>query len=162
MITGEDVYRLYGGKIESTNVPLEMIEDYTRLHPSLKVDWTNFEELRRDESQKSKIFSVYNKTMKTNENLSHHPLEKLADLLKQSSSIKSTIDDPYKYQVDQSINAEVQLIIENDGLNVVQSMDSTRKYYILLDRTNFYATAGGQSSDRGIIQFSHNLSFQVE
>lgn len=158
MITGDDLYRLYGGKIESTNVPLEMIEDYTRLYPSLKVDWTNFEELRRDESRKSKMFSVYNKTMKTNENLSHHPLEKLADLLKQPS----TIDDPYKYQPDQSINAEVQSIIEIDGLNVVQSVDSTRKYYILLDRTNFYATAGGQSSDRGIIQFPHNLSFHVE
>lgn len=136
-----------------------MIEDYARLHPSLKIDWTNFEQLRRDESQKSKMFSIYNKTMKSNENL---PLEKLSDVLKQSSSIQSTIDDPYKYQADQSINADVQLIIESDGLNVVQSVDATRKYYILLNRTNFYATAGGQSSDRGIIQFPHNLSFQVE
>lgn len=142
-----------------------MIEDYTRMHPSLRVDWTNFEELRREESRKSKLFSVYNKTMKSSENLSHHPLEKLSDLLKELPSIKPTIDDPYKYHADQLVNGHVQLIIEidqNDQLNIVQSVDSTKKYYILLDRTNFYSTAGGQSSDQGIIHFTDDLTFHVE
>ena len=142
-----------------------MIEDYTRTYPSLKFDWTNFEELRREESRNSKMFSIYNKTMKSNENLTHHSLEKLSDLLKQLPSIKPTIDDPYKYQADQSINANVQLIIEidsNDQLNLVQSVDPTRKCYLLLDRTNFYSTAGGQSSDQGIIQFADGLTFHVE
>jgi alanyl-tRNA synthetase len=162
-ISGNDIYRLYAGKIDNINVPLEMIEDYTSLFPSLKIDWSNFDELMREETRKSKLYSIYNKTIKTNENISHHPIEKLSDLLKQSSSIKSTIDDPYKYQADlSSLNAEIQLIIQIDQLNIVQSIDRNRKYYLLLDRTNFYSTSGGQSSDQGTIQLTNNLTFQVE
>lgn len=75
-------------------------------------------------------------------------------------------DDPYKYQVDlSSLNAEIQLIIQidpNNQLNIVQSIDRNRKYYLLLDRTNFYSTSGGQSSDQGTIQLTNNLTFQVE
>ncbi len=164
-ISGNDIYRLYAGKIDNINVPLEMIEDYTRLFPSLQIDWSNFDALMREETRKSKMYSIYNKTIKTNENLAHHPIEKLSDLLKQSSFIKPTIDDPYKYQPDQSLNAEIQLIIqvdENNHLNIVQSIDQNMKYYLLLDRTNFYSTSGGQSSDQGIIQLSNNLTFQIE
>jgi alanyl-tRNA synthetase len=118
-----------------------------------------------EETRKSKMFSVYNKTMKTNENIFHHQIEKISDLLKQSESLKKTIDEPYKYQADKSLDAQVQLIIQidkNNQLNVVQTVDTNDKYYILLDRTNFYSTAGGQSSDHGTIQFSDNLTFQVE
>jgi alanyl-tRNA synthetase len=142
-----------------------MIEDYTRLFPLLKIDWTNFDELMHEETRKSKMFSIYNKTIKSNQNISHHPIEKISDLLKQSSSIKATIDDPYKYQADKSINTQVQLIIhidKNNQLNIVQSIDKDLKHYILLDQTNFYSTSGGQSSDHGTIQFSNNLTFQVE
>ena len=142
-----------------------MIEDYTRIFPLLQIDWTNFEELMREETRKSKMFSVYNKTIKSNQNITHHPIEKLSDLIKQSSSIKATIDDPYKYQGEKSINAQIQLIIQVDKtnqVNIVQSIDKDSKYYILLDQTNFYSTGGGQSSDHGTIQFSNNLTFQVE
>jgi alanyl-tRNA synthetase len=165
LISGNDIYRLYAGKIDNINVPLEMIEDYTRLFPLLKIDWLNFDELMNEESRKSKMFSIYNKTIKTNENLSHHSIEKISDLLKQSSLLKPTIDEPYKYQVNKSINAQIQLIIQinnNNQLNIVQSIDKNFKYYILLDQTNFYATGGGQSSDHGIIQFPNNLIFRVE
>jgi alanyl-tRNA synthetase len=165
LITGNDIYRLYSGKINNINVPLEMIEDYTRLFPLLKIDWKNFDELINEESRKSKMFSIYNKTIKTNQNIINHPIEKISDLLKQTSVLKATIDEPYKYQADQSINAELQLIIQinhNNQLNIVQSIDKNCKYYILLDRTNFYATSGGQSSDHGTIQFSNNQIFQVE
>ena len=142
-----------------------MIEDYTRSYPLLKLDWSTFDQLMREETRKSKMFSIYNKTIKANQNISHHPLENLSDLLKQSSFLKPTIDEPYKYHADQSLDAEVQLIIQADGndqLKVVQSVDQDRKYYLLLDRTNFYAMGGGQSSDQGTIQFSNNLTFQIE
>jgi alanyl-tRNA synthetase len=142
-----------------------MIEDYTRLFPSLKIDWLNFESLMLEETRKSKMFSIYNKTIKTDQNLIHHPLEKLSDLLKQSSSIQATIDEPYKYHADKSINAEIQLIIQinnQNQLNIVRSIDKDLKYYILLNRTNFYSTSGGQSSDHGTIQFSNNLIFKIE
>jgi alanyl-tRNA synthetase len=138
-----------------------MIEDYTRLFPLLNPNWSNFDELMREETRKSKLFSVYNKTIKANENISHHPTEQIFDLLKQSTLLKATIDDPYKYQIDQSLNVQIELIINNQ-LDIVQSIDKNFKYYILLDRTNFYSTSGGQSSDHGTIQFSNNLTFQVE
>lgn len=140
-----------------------MIEDYTRSFPLLKIDWSNFDELMEEESRKSKIYSIYNKTIKTNQNLSSHPLSKISDLIKQSSLSKKTLDEPYKYQPNQSLNAQLQLIIESDEkLNIVQSVNKNSNYYILLDKTNFYATAGGQSSDQGTIQFSNSLTFQVE
>ncbi|CAF3794803.1 unnamed protein product [Rotaria magnacalcarata] len=165
-ISGDDIYRLYAGKINHVNVPLEMIEDYTRLFPVVKFDWSNFEELMREETRKSKIFSVYNKTIKTNENVSQHPTDKILDLIKQCSSLKQTIDEPYKYQADKSLNAKVQLIIQNNNsknqLTVFQSIDKNCKYYVLLDQTNFYSTGGGQTFDHGKIQFSNNLIFQVE
>ncbi|CAF3590947.1 unnamed protein product, partial [Rotaria sp. Silwood2] len=155
-------------KINNINVQLQIIEDYTRLFPLIKVDWLNFDELMREETRKSKLFSIYNTTIKTNENISQHPIDKIFDLIKQNSSLKETIDEPYKYQVDKSINSEVKLIIQKDDnnnnnqLNIVQSIDKNFKYYILLDRTNFYSTGGGQSFDHGIIEFSNNLIFQIE
>jgi len=138
-----------------------MIEDYTRLFPLLNPNWSSFDELMREETRKSKLFSIYNKTIKANQNLSHHPTEQIFDLLKQSTLLKGTIDDPYKYQIDQSLNSKIELIINNQ-LDIVQSIDKNFKYYILLDRTNFYSTSGGQSSDHGTIQFSNNRTFQVE
>lgn len=165
-ISGDEIYRLYAGKINNINVPLEMIEDYTRQFPLLKINWSDFEEFMREETRKSKLYSIYDKTIKTNQNLSHHPTDKIIDLLKQySSSLKKTLDDPYKYQVDKPLNAEIQLIIQmnnNNQLDIVQTIDKNFKYYLLLDRTNFYSTGGGQSSDHGTIQLSNNLIFQVE
>lgn len=115
----------------------------------------------REETRKSKQFSVYNKTIKDSQNISHHHTEKIFDLLKQTPSLKATIDEPYKYQIEKSFNAQVQLVF-NTQLDIVQTIDKNSKYYILLDRTNFYSTGGGQSSDHGRIQFSNNLTFQVE
>lgn len=142
-----------------------MIEDYTRSFPQLKLDWKAFEEIMQDESRKSKLFSVYNKTMKASEHLSHHPIDQLSDLIKQNPSVPSTTDEPFKYQVEQPLSARVQLIIEmnsNNRLDIVEKIDQTKKYYLLLDKTNFYSTAGGQASDRGEIQFSNNLNFHIE
>lgn len=164
-ISGDEIYRLYAGKIDGINVPLEMIEDYTRLFPIIKSDWSSFEDLMREETRKSKIFSIYNKTIKSNENLTQHPTDKILDLIKQYSSLKQTIDEPYKYQGNKPLNSELQLIIQNDGnnpLKITESIDKNYKYYVLLDRTNFYSTGGGQTSDHGTIQFSNNLIFQVE
>ena len=161
IITGDEIHQLYSGKIEGTNVPIEMIEDYTRLHPSLKPDWTRFEELMREETRKSKLYSVYNKTIKDSQNISHHPTDRILELLRQSSSLKPTIDEPHKYQLEPSFAAQVQWIV-SDQLDLTQAIDKNLKYYVLLDRTNFYSTGGGQSSDHGTIQFANGQTFQVE
>ena len=142
-----------------------MIEDYTRRFPSLTLDWPGFDRFMAEETRKSKQFSVYNKTIKANQSVTQHPTEQISDLLKQCSSIAATKDDPFKYQSDQPIDARVQLVIHKDRdnlLETVQSVNAADKYYVLLDRTNFYATAGGQASDYGTIHFSDDLVFQVE
>lgn len=164
-ISGEEIYQLYAGKFENINVPLEMIEEYTRLYPSITFDWTSFDHLMREETRKSKLFSVYNKTLKANQAVLHHPIDQLSDLLRQNSFQSATMDEPYKYQAEEPIDAQLRLIIESvDGkeLKVVQTVHSNGKYYVLLDRTNFYATAGGQSSDQGTLHFSDQLIFHVE
>mgnify|MGYP001035930142 FL=1 len=164
-ISGKEISDLYSGKINQTNVPLEMIEDYTRLFPNFKVDWQTFESIMREESRKSKQFSIYNKTMRASEHLSHHPIDQLADLIKQNPSISSTIDEPFKYQIEKALSAQVQLIIElnsDSQLSIVDKVDPTKKYYLILDKTNFYSAAGGQASDRGSIQFSDNQTFEIE
>lgn len=164
-ISGDDIYRLYAGKINNVNVPLDMIEDYSRSFPSLKFDWKYFDELMREETRKSKMYSIYDKTIKTNQNISQHPTDRIFDLLKRHTSLKKTVDDPYKYQSDKSFHAKIELIIQmdtNNQLSVVESINKYFKYYILLDRTNFYATSGGQSSDHGTIQFPDNLIFRIE
>ena len=142
-----------------------MIEDYTRRCPSLTLDWVGFDRFMAEEARKSKLFSIYNKTIKTNQTVTQHPTEQISDLLKQNSSLAATNDDPFKYQSDRSLDARVQLVIQrkrDDLLESVQSVNATDKYYILLDRTNFYATAGGQASDFGTIHFSNDLVFRVE
>jgi alanyl-tRNA synthetase len=143
-----------------------MIEDSARLHPSLTFDWSSFDELMRKESRQSRLFSVYNKTMKSSQITSQHPLEAIVDLLKETQwSQSTTIDNPFKYHADKSISADIQLLIEIDDQqrpSLVHTVDRHRKYYVLLDRTSFYATAGGQSSDRGTLQSSDQAIFHVE
>ena len=164
-VSGSDIYRLYAGKIDHVNVPIELIEHYTHSYPSLKTDWLSFDEIMRDEARKSRKFSIYNKTIKTCENLSQHPTEKILDVLQQTFPSEETVNDSYKYQPDQLLNAEVKSIIQIDNknqLSSVQSINKNYKYYILLDRTNFYSASGGQSSDHGTIQFFNKLNFNIE
>ena len=160
-ISGKEIYRLYAGQIDQINVPLEMIEESARLHPSLTFDWPEFEQLMREETRKSQLFSVYNKTIKDNQTLVHHPSEQLADGLRRLPSLQPTTDEPYKYQADQPLEAKVQAVLNNAG-ELVRTVEPKHRYYLLLDRTNFYSTAGGQSADRGTIDFADHLTFEVE
>lgn len=143
-----------------------MIEDYDRLNPTLKFEWSDFDALMNEESRKSKLYSVYNKTIKSQQTALQHPLEQLTDLVRENSLMNSeTIDEPFKYQIEEDLTANLQLAIqlnENKSLNKVEKVNKTNKYYLLLDRTNFYSTAGGQSSDHGTIRFDDNLIFHVE
>lgn len=166
MISGNDIFRLYGGKIDAINVPLEMIEDYARLYSSLTFDWPGFELLMNEEARKSKIYSIYNRTIKNNQKIEQHPIDQIADAIHISPfSSSKTVDEPYKYNSQQMLSAKVQLILQENEKKLVSTVESVHEnqyYYLLLDRTNFYSTAGGQSSDYGTIHFSDHLKFQVE
>jgi len=161
-VSAEEIFRLYGGKFDQINVPLEMIEEYSRLNPSFTFDWTNFDELMREETRKSQLFSIYNKTLKTSQINFRHPTDKLSDLIAQYPSILPTIDEPFKYEAERSIDAKIQLIVDENLDVVQQKFDAKRKFYVVLDRTNFYSTSGGQTSDRGTLEFADNCIFHVD
>ncbi len=138
IINGEDAFQLY----DTYGFPLDLTELMAQ-ERSLKVDTAKFDELMEAQRQRARAAQKNDSLMAA-----------LAD-----TELPVT-EDVHKYHID---SCECKLIgcIDNEGLKKQGSIPAGAEIGIILDKTCFYAEAGGQVGDCGIIE-SDDARFIVE
>ena len=138
IINGEDAFQLY----DTYGFPLDLTELMAQ-ERSLKVDTAKFDELMEAQRQRARAAQKNDSLMIA-----------LAD-----TELPVT-KDTHKYDTD---NCESKLIgwLDDDGFKDQGQIQTGAEVGIILDRTCFYAEAGGQVGDCGIIK-SDDARFIVE
>jgi len=138
IINGEDAFRLY----DTYGFPLDLTELMAQ-ERSLKVDTAKFDELMEAQRQRARA-------AQKNDSL----ISALAD-----TELPVT-EDANKYETD-SCDGKLIGWIDEKGFHDQGQIETGAEVGIILDRTCFYAEAGGQVGDCGIIK-SENAKFVVE
>ena len=138
VINGEDAFRLY----DTYGFPLDLTELMAE-ERRLKVDTAKFNELMEAQRQRARA-------AQKNDSL-------MAAL---ANTELPVTEDAHKYDTD---NCDSKLIgwLDDGGFNDQGRIQTNTEVGIILDRTCFYAEAGGQVGDCGIIK-SDNAQFIVE
>ncbi|PWN90564.1 hypothetical protein FA10DRAFT_267018 [Acaromyces ingoldii] len=151
-LAGGDVWRLYdtyGFPVDLTRIMAEEI--------GLGVNEKQFEEAQAASKEASK--GQGKKTTSEMPKLDVHDLGHL----EKDSSIPKTNDDA-KFSTG-NVTATVKAIYQSGGFyqsSDSPNVDKEKPLAILLDKTNFYAEAGGQQADTGSIVIDGKSDFQVE
>ncbi|MHC4204535.1 MAG: alanine--tRNA ligase [Planctomycetota bacterium] len=140
VITGEDAFQLY----DTYGFPLDLTQLMAQ-ERSLKVDTAKFSELMEQQRRRAR-----------------------AAIAKDSLSITDTVsgqvlpetEDLHKYHTDQC-DAAIVGFIDSDGFKDKGRIEAGARVGMVLDKTCFYAEAGGQVGDCGVIQ-SDKARFIVE
>ena len=138
IINGEDAFQLY----DTYGFPLDLTELMAQ-ERSLKVDTAKFDELMESQRQRARAAQKNDSLMSA-----------LAD------TELSVTEDAHKYGTD-SCDGKLIGWIDEEGFNDQGQIQTGAEVGIILDRTCFYAEAGGQVGDCGIIK-SENAQFVVE
>jgi alanyl-tRNA synthetase len=138
IINGEDAFQLY----DTYGFPLDLTQLMAQ-ERNLKVDTAMFNELMEEQRQRARAAQKNNSLMAA-----------LAD-----TELPVT-EDAHKYDTD---SCECKLIgwLDDGGLNDQGQIQTDAEVGLILDKTCFYAEAGGQVGDCGIIK-SDNARFVVE
>ncbi len=137
-ISGDDAFQLY----DTYGFPLDLTQLMAQ-ERNLKVNTTKFDELMAQQRQRARAAQKDTSLVMT-----------LAD-----TELPST-EDMHKYHVD-SCESKIVGWIDNEGFKNEGRIEPGTQATIVLDKTCFYAEAGGQVGDCGIIQ-SDNGKFVVE
>ncbi len=140
IINGEDAFRLY----DTYGFPLDLTELMAQ-ERSLKVDTAKFEELM--EAQRQRARAAFAK-------------DSIAVIDNVSVEFLPKTDDLNKYNMD-SCDSKIVGFVDNEGFKNKGQIKDGVEVGIVLDKTCFYAEAGGQVGDYGIIR-SENAKFIVE
>ena len=138
IINGEDAFQLY----DTYGFPLDLTELMSQ-ERSLKVDTAKFNELMEQQRQRARAAQKNDSLMVT-----------LAD-----TELPAT-EDAHKYDTD-SCDSKLIGWLDDGGFNDQGRIETGAEIGIVLDGTCFYAEAGGQVGDCGIIK-SENAQFVVE
>jgi alanyl-tRNA synthetase len=138
IISGEDAFQLY----DTFGFPLDLTELMAQ-ERNLKVDTTRFDELMEAQRQRARA-------AQKNDSLA----AALAD-----TELPRT-EDVHKYHTN-SCQSKVIGWLDDSGLKNQGSIEAGAEVYLILEETCFYAEAGGQVGDCGIIE-SGNAKFIVE
>jgi len=133
IISGEDAFQLY----DTYGFPLDLTQLMAE-EGSLKVDTTKFDKLMEEQRQRARAAQKSVSLMTT-----------LAD-----TELPAT-EDLHKYHTDQ---CDSKLIgwIDDEGFKNQGRLESGAEVGIVLDRTCFYAEAGGQVGDCGRLESDHS------
>ena len=140
VIHGEDAFQLY----DTYGFPLDLTQLMAQ-ERSLKVDTAKFSELMEQQRQRARAAI-------TKDSLS------ITD--KVSVQILPETEDLHKYHADRC-EAVIAGFIDSDGFKNKGRIDAGAQVGIVLDKTCFYAEAGGQVGDCGVIK-SGKARFIVE
>ena len=142
VITGHDAFQLY----DTYGFPLDLTQLMAQ-ERSLKVDTAKFSELMEQQRQRARAAS------------SKGLLSIMDKVSGQGVPLPET-EDLHKYHVDECEAAVVGLI-DNEGFKSNGRIETGAQVGIVLDKTCFYAEAGGQVGDCGIIR-TDTAQFVVE
>ncbi len=138
IINGQDAFQLY----DTYGFPLDLTELMAE-ERKLKVDTAKFDELMDEQRQRARA------------------AQKSASLISALADVKlPTTEDLHKYKCDQS-DSKIVGFVDEKGFRNEGNIDVGGEVGIVLDRTCFYAEAGGQVGDCGIIE-SGKARFIVE
>ena len=140
IIGGEDAFKLY----DTYGFPLDLTELMAQ-ERSLKVDTGKFDELMEQQRQRARAASVSDSLSITD---------------KVSVQILPKTQDLNKYSTDQC-EATVAGLIDSEGFKSEGRIEAGVQVGIVLDKTCFYAEAGGQVGDCGLIR-TDKAEFVVE
>ena len=140
IISGEDAFQLY----DTYGFPLDLTQLMAH-ERSLKVDTAKFSELMEQQRQRARA-AIAKDLLSITDTVSVQVLPETEDL--------------HKYHTDQC-DAAIVGFIDSDGFKDKGQIDAGAQVGIVLDKTCFYADAGGQVGDCGIIQ-SGKAQFIVE
>jgi len=132
IIGGENAFQLY----DTYGFPLDLTELMAQ-ERSLKVDTAKFAELMEEQRQRARAASA-------GDSLS------IMDKVSGQGVPLPETEDQHKYHADQCEAAMIALI-DDDGFKSEGQIEAGAQVGIVLDRTCFYAEAGGQVGDCGII-----------
>jgi alanyl-tRNA synthetase len=138
IINGEDAFQLY----DTYGFPLDLTELMAE-ERNIKVDTAKFNELMEAQRQRARA------------------AQKSSTMVVNPGVMLPTTDDSAKYQTD-SCATQVSGLIEAGNLVNVGTVDTQGQTIgLILDKTCFYAEAGGQVGDCGVIESSRGR-FVVE
>ena len=140
VISGQDAFQLY----DTYGFPLDLTQLMAQ-ERSLKVDTAKFSELMEQQRQRARAAI-------TKDSLS------IADTV--SGQVLPETEDLHKYHADQC-DTVIAGFIDGEGFKNKGRIEAGTQVGLVLDKTCFYAEAGGQVGDCGIIQ-SGNARFIVE
>jgi len=140
VINGEDAFQLY----DTYGFPLDLTQLMAQ-ERNLKVDTAKFSELMEEQRQRARA-AIAKDSLSITDNVSVQVLPETEDL--------------HKYHTDQC-DAVIIGSIDSDGFKDKGRINTGDQAGIILDKTCFYAEAGGQVGDCGVIQ-SGKAKFIVE
>jgi alanyl-tRNA synthetase len=130
IINGEDAFQLY----DTYGFPFDLTELMAE-ERNLKVDTVKFNELMEEQRRRARA------------------AQKSASLMSILADTKlPTTEDLHKYQCDQS-ESKIVGFIDEKGFRNEGNIEVDGEAGIVLDRTCFYAEAGGQVGDCGVIEW---------
>ncbi|KAL5507592.1 ALA1 [Sanghuangporus vaninii] len=148
-LSGEDVWRLYDTFGFPVDLTLLMAEEL-----GLGIDQEGFEKAQARSKEASKAG-----VKKGDKDLVKLDVHDIAALDK-NDSVPKTDDDP-KFELG-TINATVKAIYHDKSFkDSTEGITEDTMFGIILDRTNFYAEAGGQEYDTGSITIDGAAEFEV-
>ncbi len=137
VFSGEVAFKLY----DTYGFPLDLTEDMLK-DKNLTIDNNKFEELMAEQRAKAKA-SWKGSGDNSHDGNFRHILEKFS---KNKFVGYETLEDDAKV-----------LTLLNNELEEVDSLDKGESGWVLLDKTPFYATSGGQSGDVGELKSKANV-----
>ncbi len=140
IISGEDAFQLY----DTYGFPFDLTELMAQ-ERNLKVDKTSFEELMEEQRERARAAAAK---------------DSLSIMDKVSGQVLPETQDVHKYQADQC-EAKLIGVIDDDGFRSDGRVEPGAEVGIVLDKTCFYAEAGGQVGDCGVIR-TDSARFVVE
>ncbi len=140
LIPGETVFKLY----DTYGFPIDLTADMAR-ERGLTIDYEGFEEAMAKQRERSRQSSKFESDYSAPSEAKHPPTEFLGykNLLQENHPDQCTI-----------------LALYRDG-QFVDSLNPGEKGSVILDRSPFYAEAGGQVGDSGILKRQQRLVFRV-
>jgi len=139
-ISGDDAFQLY----DTYGFPLDLTQLMAE-ERSLKVDTAKFDELMEEQRERARAASAKD-TLSITDKVSGQVLPETQDL--------------HKYHTEQC-DATIVGLIDSDGFKNKGRIEAGAQAGIVLDRTCFYAEAGGQVGDCGTIE-SDSARFAVQ
>ncbi len=137
-ISGEDAFQLY----DTYGFPLDLTQLMAG-ERGLKVDTSKFEELMEEQRQRARS------AQKTGVQGTPYIDTELP-----------VTEDLHKYRTDRCVSKIIGWL-DNDGFKTQGQIETGNEVSLILDKTCFYAEAGGQVGDCGVIE-SNNGKFIVE